>query len=161
MIFYLVLIYLMAVVPYHFFFHITSPTNIYHKFLDFLFWSKLFDHSLRYLLEHLFHRDVQANTSNYDQITYSKRKSPETYDRYWWWMVYGGSAKVISPLRIPKLSKKHKRRRMKFKKNYMKLISGGMIGNSNYIGTRLNGWIQNLSLKGNNPIQFFKNVLFK
>ena len=29
--------------------------NICHKFLDFLFWSKLFDHSFRYLLEHLFH----------------------------------------------------------------------------------------------------------
>ena len=32
-----------------------------------------------------------------------------------------------------------------------------MIGNSNYIGTSLNGWIQKLSSKVINPIQFFKN----
>ena len=38
--------------------------------------------------------------------TYSKTKSPETYDRYWWWMVYGKSYKGIPPLRRTKLSKK-------------------------------------------------------
>ena len=30
----------------------------------------------------------------------------------------------------------------------MNLISVGMIGDSDYIGTILNGWIQNLSSKG-------------
>ena len=50
-----------------------------------------------------------------------------------WYMVK--IARGIPPLRITKLSKKHKKVRMKFKKNYMKLISGGMIGNSNCIGT--------------------------
>ena len=48
-------------------------------------------------------------------------------------------SKGLPPLNISNLSKKHKRRRMEFKKIYMKLISGGMIGNSNYIGTILNG----------------------
>ena len=54
-----------------------------------------------------------------------------------WYM--GKSAKGLPPLRIIKISKKHKKRRMKFKKNYMKLISGGMVVNSNFIGTNLNG----------------------
>ena len=34
------------------------------------------------------------------------KKSPETYDRYWLWMVYGKSAKGLPPLSRPKLSKK-------------------------------------------------------
>ena len=37
----------------------------------------------------------------------------------------------------------------------MKLVSGGMIGKSNYIGTRLNGLIQKLLSKEINPFQFF------
>ena len=49
------------------------------------------------------------------------------------------SDKGLPPLRRPKLSKKHKKNRMKFKNIYMKLISGGIIGNSNYIGTILKG----------------------
>ena len=56
-------------------------------------------------------------------------------------MVYGKNAKGIPPLKISKLSKKHNIMRIK-SKNYMKLISDGMIGNSNYIGTSLNGLIQ-------------------
>ena len=40
--------------------------------------------------------------------------------------------------------------------NYMKLISGGMIGNPNDIGTSLNGSIQEIKLKGINPIQFLQ-----
>ena len=40
---------------------------------------------------------------------------------------------------------------MKLKKNYMKLISGGMIVNSNSIGTNLNGYILNLTPKELNP----------
>ena len=61
-------------------------------------------------------------------------------------------SKGLPPLRRTKLSKNHKKRSMKFKKGYMKLISGGMVGDSNCIGTSLNGWIQNLSTKGINPI---------
>ena len=45
---------------------------------------------------------------------------------------------------------------MKFNKIYMKLISGGIIGNSNCIGTSFNGRIQNLSTKGITPIQFLQ-----
>ena len=71
-----------------------------------------------------------------------------------WYM--GESAKGIPPLKGSKLSKNHKRSRMKFKKNYMKLISGGIIINYNYIGTSLNGWIKNISSKGINPIQFLQ-----
>ena len=51
------------------------------------------------------------------------------------------STKGLPPLRRPKLDKKHKIRTMVFK-IFLKLISGGMIGNSNYIGTMLNGLIQ-------------------
>ena len=49
------------------------------------------------------------------------------------------SAKGLPLLRRTKLSKNHKKNRMKFKKSYMKIISGVMIGNSNCIGTNLNG----------------------
>ena len=42
----------------------------------------------------------------------SPKKGPETYDIYWWWMVYGKSAKELPPLNISKLSKTHKRIRM-------------------------------------------------
>ena len=64
------------------------------------------------------------------------------------------SAKGLPLLKRSKLSKDHKISRIKFKKDYMKLISAGMIGDSNYIGTSLNGWIQKLSSKGINPIKF-------
>ena len=51
---------------------------------------------------------------------------------------------------------------MKFKTNYMKLVSGGIIVNYNYIVTSLNGLIQKLSSKGINPIYFHqKNYLNK
>ena len=36
----------------------------------------------------------------------TSKKSPETYDIYWWCMVYGKNAKGLPPLRRPKLSKK-------------------------------------------------------
>ena len=45
---------------------------------------------------------------------------------------------------------------MKFKKNYMKLISSGMVEDFNCIGTILNGWIQNILTKEINPIQFIQ-----
>ena len=38
----------------------------------------------------------------------------------------------------------------------MKLIGIGMIGNSNYIGTILNGSIQEMKSKGKNPFQFLQ-----
>ena len=47
--------------------------------------------------------------------------------------------KGLTPLRIPKLSKKAQEKQDEIKNIYMKLISGGIIGNSNYIGTSLNG----------------------
>ena len=43
--------------------------------------------------------------------------------------------KGLPPLRRPKLSKKSQEIRMKFKKSYMKLVSGGIFGNPNCIGT--------------------------
>ena len=38
----------------------------------------------------------------------------------------------------------------------MKLTIGGIIENSKYIGTNLNGLIQEVKLKGKNPIQFLQ-----
>ena len=49
------------------------------------------------------------------------------------------SAKVLPPLRRSTLSKKAQDKDDKIKNNYMKLISGGTIRDSNYIGTSLNG----------------------
>ena len=49
--------------------------------------------------------------------------------------------KGLPPLRIPKLIKKSQEKEDKFK-NYIKLISIGMIGNFNYIGTSLSGSIK-------------------
>ena len=40
----------------------------------------------------------------------------------------------------------------------MKVISGGMIGNSNYIATSLNGLIQEVKLKVKNLFSLFKNI---
>ena len=68
-------------------------------------------------------------------------------------MEYGKITGGLSPLRRPKLSKKHKRKMMKLK-IYMKLIGGGIIGYSNYIGTRSNGLIQEVTSKGKNFFQF-------
>ena len=64
------------------------------------------------------------------------------------------SSKGIPPLRISKLCKKAQDKEDEIKKNYMKLISGGMIGNSNYIGRILSGSIQEVKSKGINPFQF-------
>ena len=60
-------------------------------------------------------------------------------------------SKRISPLRRPKLGKKSQEKEDHIK-NYMKLIGIIMIGNSNYIGTILNGFLQEVKSKGNNPI---------
>ena len=40
----------------------------------------------------------------------------------------------------------------------MKLIGIAMIGNSNYIGTSLNGSIQEFKLKGKKPITFLQKI---
>ena len=69
-------------------------------------------------------------------------------------MIYGKITKGIPILRISKLSKKAQDKKGKIKKNYMKLIVGGIIVNFDYIGTSLNGLIQEVKSKVKNPIQF-------
>ena len=54
-------------------------------------------------------------------------------------MVYVKIAKGLPPLNISKPSKKAQYNQDEIQKNYMKIISGGMVGISNYIGTSLNG----------------------
>ena len=66
-----------------------------------------------------------------------------------WYM--GKSSRRLPPLRRTKLSKKSQERQDEIKKNYMKLISSGMIGNSNCIGKNLNGLILNINLKRVKP----------
>ena len=68
------------------------------------------------------------------------------------------NSKGLPPLRISKLIKKSQEKEDEIFKNYMKLISGVIIGNSNYIGTSLNGKIQEVELKLKNPIQFLQNM---
>ena len=70
------------------------------------------------------------------------------------------SANGLPPLRRPKISKNQKRRSTKLK-SYMKLISGGIIGNSNYIGTILNGLIQEVKPKVKILFSFFNFILHK
>ena len=71
--------------------------------------------------------------------TLTPKKSSETYDRNLWWMVYEKSAKGLHPLMISTPSKKAQDKEDEIKNIYMKLISGGMIINSNYIVISLNG----------------------
>ena len=61
--------------------------------------------------------------------------------------------KGLPPLRRSKPSKKTQEKEKEIK-NYMNLIGIGMIGNFNYIGTSLNGSIQEVKSKGKNPIKF-------
>ena len=68
--------------------------------------------------------------------------------------MYGKVSKVLPLLRGPKLIKKHNRSRMKLK-NYMKIISGGMVFNC--IGSSLNGLIQEVTSKVKTLSIFFKN----
>ena len=56
-------------------------------------------------------------------------------------MVFERCEKGLTPLNKTKLSKNSQERHDIEKKNFMKLIGGGMIGNYNYIGTCLNGLI--------------------
>ena len=76
-------------------------------------------------------------------------------------MVYGKIDKGLPPLRRSKLSKSSQYKEDEIFLNYMKLISNVMIGNSNYIGTILNGLIQEVKLKGKIYIQFLQNNLLK
>ena len=73
----------------------------------------------------------------------------------------GKSSKGLPPLRTPKISKKAQEKEDGIKKKYMKLISGGMIGDSNYIGTSLNGLIQEIKSKGKNLFSYLKTGLHK
>ena len=65
-------------------------------------------------------------------------------------------ARGLPPLKRTKLSKKHKKGRIIFKRNCMNLIGGGIIGNSNYIGTSLNGLILNITPKELIPFLFLQ-----
>ena len=60
-------------------------------------------------------------------------------------------------LRRKQLSKKAQEKYDEIIKKYMKLIDGGIIENSNHIGTRLNGLIIELKSKGKTLFSFFKN----
>ena len=62
-------------------------------------------------------------------------------------MVDGLWQKVLGDyhhLREQNGGKNHKKGMIIFKRKYMKLVGEGMIGNSDYIGTSLNGLILNL-----------------
>ena len=56
-----------------------------------------------------------------------------------WYM--GKGDKGLTPLRRTKISKKAQEKQDEIKKKHVYLISGGIIGDSNFIGTTLNGWI--------------------
>ena len=58
-------------------------------------------------------------------------------------MLFEKCEKGLPPLKSTKLSKKAQDRHDLIKKHSMDLIGGGMIGNSNCIGTSLNGLILN------------------
>ena len=75
-------------------------------------------------------------------------------------MVYEKNTKGLPPLNISKPSKISQEKEGEIKKNYMNIISGGMIVDSNYTGTSFNRWIQKLSPKGINPIQFLQKRFF-
>ena len=59
-------------------------------------------------------------------------------------------------MRRTKLSKKSQERQDDIQKKLYEANSGGIIGNSNCIGTNLNGWILNLPPTEINPIVFLK-----
>ena len=80
-----------------------------------------------------------------------------TYTGGGWYMEK--SDRGLPPLRRTKLSKKSQERQDEIKKNSMKLISGGMIGNYNFIGTNFNGLILNINPKELNPFLFLQKVL--
>ena len=66
---------------------------------------------------------INAMKEMFKQITQNMsqsltpKKSPETYDRYWWWMVYVKSAKGLPPLMRTKLIKKSQENQDEIQKN--------------------------------------------
>ena len=66
--------------------------------------------------------------------------------------------KGLPPLKITKLIKKAQERHDLIKKHFINLIGDGMIGDSNYIGTCLNGLILNQPPKELNPFQFLTKI---
>ena len=62
-----------------------------------------------------YERGFQTNTYTDDWNTYSKTKSPENYDKNWWWKVYGNIYKGLTPLGRPKLIKNHNKSSIKLK----------------------------------------------
>ena len=68
--------------------------------------------------------------------------------------------KGLPPLKRTKLSKKAQKRHDIIKKNSFNIICGGMIGDSKYIGTCLNGLIRKQHLKELNLFIFLKKALY-
>ena len=71
-------------------------------------------------------------------------------------MVFENFEKGLPPLKREKLSKNAQDRHDLILKTFMNIIGGGIIGNSNCIGTSLNGFILNQPPKELNPIQFLQ-----
>ena len=71
-------------------------------------------------------------------------------------MVFEKYARGLPPLKRTKLSKKAQDRHDIIFKNFMNIIGGRMIGNSNCIGTSLNGFILNQLPKQLNSFQFLQ-----
>ena len=126
-------------------------------------WLKLLNHDyeVRFGMYNKFMKDVLKEIPTTMTKTLLQKEIIETYDINWWWVVHEKNAKGLPPLRRPKLSKKAQEKEDEIKNIYMKLISGGMIGNSNCIGTILNGLIQEVKSKGKNPNQYLQKVLHK
>ena len=88
---------------------------------------------------------VNAMTEMFKQIPQTNKKAltPKLKVQKLITYICGGwfkkSAKGLPPLRRTKLTKKAQENQDEIQKNYMKVISGGMIGDSNCIGTSLNG----------------------
>ena len=91
---------------------------------------------------------------NVEKSLTPREKRSKIDDRYWWWMIFEKCEKGLPPLKRTKLSKKAQDRQDLIFKKFMNIIGGGMIGNSNCIGTNLNGLILNQPPKELNPIQF-------
>ena len=71
-------------------------------------------------------------------------------------MVFKKCERGLPPLKRTKLTKKSQERHDYIYKNCMNLIGGRMIGNSNCIGTSLNGLILNQPPKELNPFQYLQ-----
>ena len=90
------------------------------------------------------------------KIHYLQEKKTKIDDRYWWWMVFEKCERGLPTLKRKELIKKAQDRHDLILKKIMNIIGDGMIGNSNCIGTSLNGLILNQPPKELNPIQFLQ-----